>query len=362
MSEGSLTKSRPKSFPRSTVRERPSPIIGGLYALNRQVFVLKVRFGYVAMSTVLQDCSPSKTVTVANLSKIQSETARIAKLGAIAQENLRNTQRLLFHNRGHDIAVYRLTSKLIPLATHPISSGWDWAADLREPLQSLGAFIKQENFRISAHPDHFTLLNSPREDVIEASIRDLAYHQRIFDGMGLDASAKLVLHVGGSYNDKADSLKRFKETYLALPHSLQERLVLENDDKIYTAREVLDLCQELKIPMVLDIHHHWCNNQNEDIYSCLDDIFDTWSSETIPPKIHLSSPRTSKDFRAHADYVDPEFFLEFWEEACQVNSDFDVMIEAKMKDRALFKLMQDLHDHKNIVFLNEASIEPDPAF
>lgn len=324
------------------------------------MIAIKVRFGYVAMSTVLQDCSPSKTVTAANLSKIQPETARITKLRAIAQENLRNTQRLLFHNRGHDIAVYRITSKLIPLATHPISSSWDWAADLIEPLQSLGAFVKQENFRISAHPDHFTLLNSPREDVTEASIRDLVYHQQIFDGMGLDNSAKLVIHVGGSYNNKSDSLKRFKETYSALSQSLKGRLVLENDDKIYTAREVLDLCQELEIPMVLDIHHHWCNNRNEDIYPYLGDIFDTWRNETIPPKIHLSSPRTSKDFRAHADYVDPAFFLEFWERACQVNNDFDVMIEAKMKDRALFKLMQDLHDYKNIAFLNEASIRPDP--
>lgn len=321
---------------------------------------MKVRFGYVAMSTILQDCSPSKTVTAANLSKIQSETARIAKLKALAQENLKNTQRLLFHNCGHDIAVYRITSKLIPLATHPITSSWDWAADLMEPLQSLGSFVKRENFRISAHPDHYTLLNSPRDDVTESSIRDLEYHQQIFDGMGLDTSAKLVLHVGGSYNNKSDSLRRFKETYSALPQPLKERLILENDDKVYTALEVLDLCQELQIPMVLDIHHHWCNNQNENIYSYLDDIFDTWRNETIPPKIHLSSPRTSKDFRAHADYVDPEYFLVFWEKACQVNTDFDVMIEAKMKDRALFKLMQDLHDHKSIAFLNEASIKPDP--
>ena len=53
-----------------------------------------VRFGYVAMSMVLKDCSPSRTVTVANLEKIKQREARTSRLLRLARENLHNTQRL----------------------------------------------------------------------------------------------------------------------------------------------------------------------------------------------------------------------------------------------------------------------------
>jgi UV DNA damage endonuclease len=318
---------------------------------------LKISFGYVAMSVVLKDCSPSRTITLKNLTKINNEKARFARLRAIAQENLKNTQRLLFHNQAHAIRIFRITSKLIPLATHPISENWDWFAELQDELKSLGDYARENAFYISAHPDHFTLLNSPREEVTEASVRDLEYHLRIFDGMGLDSSAKLVIHVGGSYKNKEASLERFIQNYKLLSSDLKQRIVLENDDKTYTARDVLGLCQGLKIPMVLDIHHHWCNNNNEDIGDYLADIFSTWDSETRHPKIHLSSPKDAKNFRSHADNVEATFFLDFLTQAKELNQDFDVMIEAKNKDLALFTLMKDLRQIPYIRFLDESSIE-----
>ena len=315
-----------------------------------------VRFGYVAMSATLKDCSPSKTITAANLIKIDSERRRLARLSSLARENLNNTQRLFYHNKGHDIQVFRLTSKLIPLATHPLTKNWDWFADVNEQLEALGDFAREHNLRLSAHPDHFTLLNSPKEEVTEAAIRDLHYHLRIFEGMGLDASAKLVLHVGGSYGNKKESIQRFKNTYQCLAPELKSRIILENDDKIYTAREVLELCQQLAIPMALDIHHHWCNHQGENLIEYLPDIFATWEKEPFAPKVHVSSPKTEKDFRSHADYVDVNFFLEFLKAAGTVGQDFDVMIEAKQKDEALFRLIRELKKVPFIKLINEASL------
>lgn len=318
---------------------------------------MRVSFGYVAMSVVLKDCSPSRTITLQNLSKIDSEKARFVRLSSIARENLINTQRLFFHNQAHDIKVFRLTSKLIPLATHPAAENWDWFAEVKDELKSLGDYTRKHNFRLSAHPDHFTLLNSPREEVTEASIKDLKYHLRILDGMGLDSSAKLVIHVGGSYKNKEASLKRFIQNYELLSSDLKQRLVLENDDKIYSTRDVLGLCQELKIPMVLDIHHHWCNNHNDNVGDYLEDIFATWDGEARPPKIHLSSPRDAKNFRNHADNVEASFLLDFLAQAKKLDRDFDVMIEAKNKDLALFNLMDELKQIPYIRFIDEASIE-----
>jgi len=318
---------------------------------------LRIYFGYVAMSVIVPECTPSKTITFQNLSKIDGEKARFSRLSSIARENLRNTRRLFFHNQAHDIKLFRITSKLIPLATHPIAENWDWFVEVKDELKSLGDYARENAFRISAHPDHFTLLNSPREEVAEASIRDLEYHLRIMDGMGLDSSAKLVIHVGGSYGNKEASLKRFIQNYKLLSSEFKQRIVLENDDKIYTAREVLGLCQELKIPMVLDIHHHWCNNHNDDVGDYLADIFATWEGEARPPKIHLSSPKDAKRFRSHADNVEASFFLEFLAKARPLNRDFDVMIEAKNKDQALFNLLAELKSIPYIHFIDEGSIE-----
>lgn len=316
-----------------------------------------VRFGYVAMSAIIKDCSPSKTITLNSLIKLNNERAIHSRLSAIAKLNIANTQRLLYHNRAHDIKVFRLTSKLIPFATHPIAENWDWVSDVESELKKLGEYVKNHNFRISAHPDHYTLINSPNNEVITASLKDLEYHHKIFAVMGLDNSAKLIIHVGGAYKNKEESIKRFIDNYKLLPEHLKNRILLENDDKIYTVQDVLKICRETGTPMVLDLHHHWCTNPNEDIFPYLAHIFSTWNKEKIPPKIHLSSPKDEKDFRSHADFVEAESFLAFLEEAKQLNQDFDVMIEAKQKDAALLKLMEDIKSKTNYKFLDQTTIE-----
>ncbi|MDD2510694.1 MAG: UV DNA damage repair endonuclease UvsE [Syntrophomonas sp.] len=318
---------------------------------------MRIRFGYVAMSMVLEDCSPSKTVKPTNLSKIESETARQNKLTSLAKTNINNTRRLLFHNQAHGIKVFRVTSKLIPLATHPITGNWDWQAAVAPELALLGRYVRENGLRFSAHPDHFTLLNSPREEILAASIRDLEYHHQIFEHMGLGPSAKLVIHIGGSYADKSESSRRFLRNFENLPRHLKNRIILENDDKIYTVKDVLGLCEYAGIPMVLDIHHHFCNNNEDNIENYLPAIFDTWHNQDMAPKIHLSSPKDEKSIRYHADYIDAEFFIDFLGKAKSTGKDFDVMIEAKKKDLALFKLMDDLKNIPGIGFAGEATIE-----
>lgn len=316
-----------------------------------------IRLGYVAMSMVLKDCSPSRTVTVTNLQRIERQDIRISKLLGLARENLHNTRRLLYHNEANDIAVFRITSKLIPLAIHPIAAGWDWASDLSGELKSLGELIKEQSVRVSAHPDHYTLINSPKEEVIDSSIKGLEYHNDIFSSMGLSASAKLVIHVGGLYGNKAQSIDRFVKNFDLLPQYIKDRIILENDDKVYTAADVLGICQKLDIPMVLDVHHDLCNGGSTGLRELIEDIFNTWNGQALVPKVHISSPKSEKNFRSHADYIDHEFFLDFLKAAKRAGRDFDVMIEAKNKDIALFRLMDDLKGKKDIRVLTGASLE-----
>ncbi len=44
--------------------------------------------------------------------------------------------------------------------------------------------------------------------------------------------------------------------------------------------------------------------------------------------------------RKHADYIDASSFIDFIENSRIVNTDFDVMLECKEKDIALFKLVR----------------------
>lgn len=316
------------------------------------------RLGFVAMTVDLENCSPSGTVTFATYKNLKDENARRVRLARVSRCNLENTLRILKNNAAQNIEVYRLTSKLIPLATHNDLLGWDYSTEFSEEFKRIGDYIKSNNFRVSAHPDHFTVLNSVKQEVLEASIKDLDYHVKMFKAMGLyDCKYKLVLHVGGMYGDKEKAIERFKINFINLPDRIRERIILENDDKSFTASDVLDICEELHIPMVLDVHHHNCANNGEQIESLLSRIFNTWNQEVYPPKVHFSSPKSEKEFRSHADYIDYSEFMNFLNVAKAFNKDIDFMLECKMKDRALLELSDKLRQTDKIVQVNRATFK-----
>ncbi|MFD1776376.1 UV DNA damage repair endonuclease UvsE [Paenibacillus rhizophilus] len=311
-----------------------------------------VRFGYVAMSTVIKNCSPSKTMTMASFSKLEDREAAVRRLESIARGNLHNTLRLLRHNRASDIRVYRLTSKLVPLATHPELRDWNPFAALADDFAEVGRYIKENGMRTSFHPDHFTVLSTPRPEVLASSVRDLRHHTDMLCAMDLPATAKNNIHIGGAYGDKPSAAARFVEHFRELAPELQERITLENDDKTFNAVETLEVCKTLGLPMVLDIHHQWVNNEGELPWELWPEISRTWQTplalkdvpkdQLLPPKIHVSSPRSPSDPRSHADGVEPAPLLAFLKRIAADTAAVDVMIEAKAKDGALFELMETL--------------------
>ncbi|MCX7771821.1 MAG: UV DNA damage repair endonuclease UvsE [Clostridia bacterium] len=319
---------------------------------------MRFRLGYVAMTLNLEDCSPSGAVTYTTLSKIPDEKARLYKLRQVTKKNLENTLRILKYNKAMDIRVYRLTSKLVPLATHPSLQDWDYTADFQEEFKEIGRFILENRFRVSAHPDHFTLINATDPKILQDSIRDLDYHVRLFEAMGLeDYSYKLVLHVGGLYKDKEASIERFKENFMKLPDRIRLRIILENDDKSFSAQDVYGICTELGIPMVLDVHHHKCVNHGEALEEVIPLAFETWDKQKLLPKVHFSSPKSPKDFRSHADDIDYEEFSLFLRATRKANRDFDVMLEAKNKDTALLKLSDVLAQSDELKRINRGEFE-----
>lgn len=289
--------------------------------------------------------TPAHTITVSNINKMENKEDRIQKIIEIAKLNIANTKKILQWNVENNIKVYRMSSRIIPLATWE-GIEYDYFTALSKELERLGDFIQKSQLRISFHPDHFSVINTPSDKVFSATKRDLQYHVNMLKAMELDKNYKLVVHVGGTYGDKEYGKENFINRFRELPQEIQERLILENDDRSYHCMDVLDICGKINIPMVVDVHHYRENNIGENLEDVLKKAFATWQEEKFPPKIHYSSPRDEKDRRAHADYINTEEFIDFSAIAEKVQKDFDVMLEAKAKDLSVIKLRNELYKRK----------------
>lgn len=304
-----------------------------------------IRFGFVAMSMILEHASPSKAVTLKTYRTLAEKDpdAALEKVRRTARENLTNSLRVLKHCTANRVSVYRFSSRLIPLATHPELSHWDYIGELSPQFVELGSYIRENGLRVTFHPDHYTLLNSPDEGIFQSSIVDLAHHSRMLNAMRLGDQAKLIIHVGGGYQDKKESMERFLDNWARVPNGIARRITLENDDKTFTARETLYLCEKLQLPMVLDLHHYHCNHEED---STLEEIIPrflaTWRETGLPPKIHLSSPKCDTDIRSHHDYIDTAAVFPDLQKLCAHDTDIDAMVEAKQKDKAMFCLVEEL--------------------
>ena len=301
-----------------------------------------VRFGFVAMSTKVYNASPSKTMTVKSFQAIPDKRLALRKVLRIAKENIAHTKRILYHAVQHEILFYRFSSRLIPLLGHEVLEGKDFIRALKDDFGEIGQIVRQNKMRVGFHPDHFTVLNTPRKEVLQSSVKDLIRHVRMLHAMELNEAYKCNIHVGGVYNDKEAAGKRFIDRFKRLDQRVQAHICLENDDKTFTAKETLEIAQVVQVPMVLDLHHHRCNNYGERLEDLFPLIVKTWEGEFFPPKIHISSPKNKEDIRSHADYVDLNDIIPFLHLAKQYTSRLDVMIEAKQKDDALFQLIENI--------------------
>lgn len=182
--------------------------------------------------------------------------------------------------------------------------------------------------------------------MITSSIRDLEFHAELLSLLNLppqqDRDAVMILHLGGVFGDKDATLDRFRENYKNLSQGIKNRLVLENDDMSWSVHDLLPLCEELNIPMVLDFHHHniifdadQIREGTKDIMGLFPRIFATWQRKNITPKMHYSEPCpsaiTGSQRRKHSPRVATL-------PPCPPNT--DLMIEAKDKEQAVFELMR----------------------
>lgn len=259
-----------------------------------------------------------------------------------------------------DLRMYRMATGLAPYASHPelpqFHSQIDECAD---ELAAVGARARELGVRLSSHPGQYTVLNSGRPEVVSAAVAELEVQARLLDGLGQPPEAVVVVHVGGAVGGREAGADRFAAGFERLSEAARRRVVLENDDRLYSLTDVLDLSGRLGVPLVWDVLHHHCHNPEEvPAREALALALATWPTGVLP-KIHFSSPRLDvterrkksgrrverglvlPNPRAHADTVDAMAFAGFLRHEA-TGLDFDVMIEAKAKDLAVLRLMEQI--------------------
>jgi len=255
--------------------------------------------------------------------------------------NLGGLAEVLHYNTRLNIRFFRVSSMIVPFASHPINT-IPWWEEFADELADIGRYAISQRMRLSMHPGQHTVLSSPRVEVVDAAIRDLVYHARFLGALGLNREHKIVVHAGGTYGDRAKAVDRFVEAFERLSGATAERLVLENDERSYSAEAVLGISARTGIPVVFDALHDRVLSSpgSADRPSLLAECFRTWHASDGPPIVHFSSQDPGKQPGAHAEWIDPAEFLAFAQDTGPTWT--DCMLEAKGKELALLRLRQAL--------------------
>ena len=274
---------------------------------------------------------------------LPSHDTRRWQSGPHLRHSLERLDRVLDYLVANDIRMYRVATALAPYASHPeLSQFHGQVAECVEQLAAVGELVRARDIRLSSHPRQYTVLNSESERVRAAAVADLEVQAALFDAMGLADEAVIVLHLGGAAGGKSAACDRFLAGFELLSDAAQRRLVVENDDRSFGIGDVFGLSQRTGLKVVLDIHHHHCNDPDGvSDREALALALGTWPTD-VTPKIHYSSPRSDK-FRPHADLVDANDFERLMREVGG-ERDLDVMLEVKAKDVALLTLRAELSD------------------
>lgn len=306
---------------------------------------MNIRLGYACISKTL-DITSSHTITYTNYEKTRNKEEKLIE---ITNKNLNNLEEILKYNIKNNIHFYRMSSKIIPLATHP-NIKINLLNIFKEKLEHIGQIIKENNLRVDIHLDEYCVLNSTNPNIVSSTINIIKFYKNMLKTMNIESY--MILHIGSSAFGIEKSITRFINNFKKLDKESKNMIILENDDKVFKIEDVLKICKKLNIPMVLDYHHYKCN-KIEPLEQHIKEIINTWKGKT--PKMHLSSKKNNKEFRSHHDYIDINDFIELTNILKTQNKNIDIMIEAKQKDMALFKLIRELK-YKDYKLIDETTI------
>jgi UV DNA damage endonuclease len=258
------------------------------------------------------------------------------KLLAIINHNLNSLENIIDYNIINNIKLFRISSDLIPFGSSQVNN-LEWWDIFSSRFNIIGNKIINNNIRVSMHPGQYTVLNSPNIDVVNRAIEDLKYHNKVLDSLGLTENHKIILHVGGAYNNKDEAINRFIENYKKLDENIRKRLVIENDDKLYNISDVLHISNKINIPVIFDNLHNSINpcDEKESEFNWIQMCNKTWKRIDGPQKIHYSQQNPLKKIGSHSNTIRVNEFIKFYN--ILKDKSIDIMLEVKDKNLSAIK-------------------------
>jgi UV DNA damage endonuclease len=295
----------------------------------------------------LSDCTTDasgKIIKVSAKNKIfTSRTLRMKsfsldKASQLALQNVLDLVTIMKWNATNNIHFFRISSNMFPFIDHPkLTYNIEDLPDSKHIIQAIqdaGSIAKQNNIRLTSHPGPYTCLASPHDLISSKSILSIEKHTDVAKILNTK-DFNINIHIGGNYDGSYDNTaKRFCSSFKKLSQDAQELLTVENDDKpkMWNVNKLYqNIYSRIGIPIVMDIHH-WQFNNEMPIEISAKIALSTWGSKI--PKMHYSESKPNGRPQAHSDYIYfeiPQF---------DFNIKYDVMIEAKQKEKALIKYRQ----------------------
>ena len=295
--------------------------------------------GYCCINLHLQE--KSKVSVNRTMIKKTFEQKGINYAAELALKNITDLSTIIEWNHANKIEGYRMSSDMFPWMSEYEIVDLPNYNQIKAGLIRAGSLALKYGQRITFHPGPYNVLASPTESVVNKALKDLRQHGEIMDLMGLPRTPyyAINIHIGGTYGDKEETLKRFCDNFRRLDKSAASRLVIENDDKLaqYTVQDLYDgIYSKIALPITFDYLHHQCNPGDLGEEAALRLAVSSWPNGIQPLTHYSSSKRVNEDetaiFRAHADYI--------YEYINTYGLDLHIELEAKAKEKALFNYLE----------------------
>jgi len=254
------------------------------------------------------------------------------------------------------LRMVRLGSEMLQGYTEKDWQSWWQRTEIQEHcariFAPIGEAARRLGVRISFHPGQFCVLASESDDIVDRSIDEFEYHADMARWMGYgsewhDHGFKINVHLSGKGGPD-----KFLRTLDRLSPEARNLIAIENDEITHGLDSVLLISH--RVPITLDIHHHWVKTGE---YISPDDdraqrVLDSWRG--VRPVLHYSVSRedllvdhdprdrpnlelllsrgfTRSKLRAHSDFYWNDAVNEY---ALTFADQWDIQCEAKGKNLA----------------------------
>jgi len=295
-----------------------------------------MNLGYACINTAL---SENKITTNRTMRRKTFDAKGLDYVSDLALANTKDLKTYIQWNNEMKIKLFRLSSQIFPWSDEYNVKDLKDYDEIASIMLEIGEIATDAGQRLTMHPGPYNCLASPTKKVVEKTVRELNFHSEQFNMMGYDPSPynKINIHVGGAYGDKESTLKRFCDNFELLNDDTKKRLVVENDDSPneYSVKDLVNgVHLRIGIPITFDYFHHKFNTGDLTEEEALIVASATWP-EGVTQCCHYSESRRKEQLdesirpQAHSDLI--------YEKIQTYGLEPDIVIEAKLKEQAIFK-------------------------